>query len=450
MKLKITTNYVVLAFLALPLISCDDKASADPLFDATATERINARTKELDNVLKSSPDGWKAIYYTDNTQLGAFTHLFKFNNDGTVDMASDYNNSSITPARSRYSIDVGSTVSLVFTTKNWIHLLSDSDNYPTDALRGQGYKGDFQFLYYGQENGQIIFRTNRSFQELRFVRATTEEWSNLLAANRTMSQNLIGAPTRPLFRILEINDGTTVRRYDFNLTPLARFATAQSINVGSNEVIRMAIKYTPTAVNVSPAIEVGGQKLTNFSYNTDTGEFTAGGTNGVSAILKYSNIPPVLTDNYQFLLPGRPSRSLGYIAADLGTVPTNSQLFRILEQQVNMTRAIERVEFYFNRAGGQNYIRYQLAGATFHHYVNVIEDPVNKTIKLVHVRWNEILPGNILGPVIPRPIYLGGLDDQLITPAGLWVKRESFRVRFTNTIYTFTNINSFRITVYLF
>jgi hypothetical protein len=67
----------------------------------------------------------KAIYFTDTTQLGGFTHVFKFKN-GSVDMASDYDND--TSVNTRVTVSLGSTTSLVFTTKNKIHLLSDSNN----------------------------------------------------------------------------------------------------------------------------------------------------------------------------------------------------------------------------------------------------------------------------------------------------------------------------------
>jgi hypothetical protein len=88
-------------------------------------------------------------------------------------MASDYDNDTSVNT-SEYSIELGSTTSLVFTTKNKIHLLSDSNNSPTAALRGKGTRR-LSVLYYGQDNGQIIFKTNRSFEELRFVKKQLQQ-----------------------------------------------------------------------------------------------------------------------------------------------------------------------------------------------------------------------------------------------------------------------------------
>ena len=90
MKLKTIINYLLVAVLAIQLFSCDNKETLDSPFNATPTERLNAQKKELNDILQSSEYGWKAVYFTDNTVLGGYTHLFKFATDGTVEMASDF------------------------------------------------------------------------------------------------------------------------------------------------------------------------------------------------------------------------------------------------------------------------------------------------------------------------------------------------------------------------
>lgn len=100
--------------------SCSS-TDAEQKFDQTPTERLNAQQKELSDLLLTSEHGWKAVYFTDNTVLGGYTHLFKFAADGTVQMASDFDSDTQT-YKSEYAVQTGSTVSLVFTTKNRIHL----------------------------------------------------------------------------------------------------------------------------------------------------------------------------------------------------------------------------------------------------------------------------------------------------------------------------------------
>jgi len=451
MKIKNIFKYVVVALLIVQLTACTS-TEVEQKFDKTPTERLNAQKSELQEVLLTSPDGWKAVYFTDDKQLGGFTHLFKFTPDGKVEMASDFDATTTSKFTSEYDIQLGSTVSLVFTTKNRIHLLSDSSpqSNPTPALLGKGYLGDFQFLYYGQENGQLIFKANRTAgdgtsKEIRFVKATAQDWTDL-PKNIDMIANVVGANTRPLFRLFETNDGTTTHQYDFAFATRSRFATANSIEAGSTATNNMGIAYTPTGIVVSPAVEVGGQKLTDFVYNSTDGSFTATGTNGVSASIKYSAKPLVLTDDYKNLVVGKPQMVFGYIAANLYTAPTNSSYFKTLVDKVNAklpaNQSIARVQIVFNNVPNGTYIQYQFNGgkAQIVHWLTTTEDAVNKTIILNDDGWNT---------TAANYAFLKDIDNELTNSKGLYVKKETFRITFSNTIYTFTSAASnFRMTTY--
>jgi hypothetical protein len=450
---KTIINYLLIAFLAIGMGSCNN-TDEDSKFDQTPTERLQARQKELNDLLLSSEYGWKAVYFTDNTQLGGYTHLFKFKNGGLVDMASDFDGDTAV-YNSEYQIQLGSTVSVVFTTKNRIHLLSDSGNFPTDALEGKGYKGDFQFLYYGQEKGEIIFKTNRDFIELHFVKATAQDWTDL-PKNIDMIDNVIGAPTRPLFRVLETNDGTTIHQFDFNFSDVTRFAVANSIESGSNMSYNMGIAYTPTGITVDPAVEVGTQKLTNFIYDDATGNFTATGTNNVTATIKYTDKPLILTDDYKILLAGNPNNVYAYIYNLTNTSSTNSTLFKTILKDLNASlpagAQLTRIQPWFNNANGSNYIEYRFgnaSGATiarYYHYFTVSADAQKKVIILNPLQWKTSTLAT--APAIAAPAFLKKMDDQLMNPQGLYfIKQEGLPY----PAFTFTGVNSnFRMTVYPF
>lgn len=445
MKLKNIFKFLTFAFLAIQLGSCTD-TDAEQKFDDTPTGRLNAQKKELNDLLLTSEHGWKAVYFTDNTQLGGFTHLFKFTNDGKVEMASDFDETTTESYISDYSVELSSTVSLLFTTKNRIHLLSDSNNSPTEDLRGKGYKGDFQFLYYGQENGEIIFKTNRTFQELRFIKATAEDWTDL-PKNLEMEQKVIGDVARPLFGVLETKDGTTTHQFDFAFADVTRFATANSVETGSSVTNNMGIAYTPTGIVVSPAVEVGNQKLTNFVYDEVTDSFKATGTSGVSATIKYTNQPLVLTDDYKFSLPGQPYSRLGYYVGDYTEdAPTNSLLFKNELAKVNASLppgvTISSVQLYFNHAIG-TFIYYTFIGrSALQHHVNIVEDPIGKKIILKHKSWN----GNTTAAT---PAFLKDFDKYFMDANGIYVKKENFKLYYTNDVYTVTgSSSSFRISTW--
>lgn len=446
MKIKNIYKYLFAAILILHLSSCNNNTDADQLFDETPTTRLNNQKSELNTALLSSQFGWKAVYFTDNTVLGGYTHLFKFAQDGTVEMASDFD-ADTDVYKSEYAIQLGSTVSLTFTTKNRIHLLSDSDNYPIPALRAKGYLGDFQFLYYGQENGEIIFKANRNGTEIRFVKATADDWAKL-PQNLVMEENVIGSDTRPLFRLLETTDGTTTHKFDFSFSEITRFAESNSIETGYSISYNMGVGYTPTGIVVSPAVEVGGQKLSNFVYNDADGSFTATGTAGVKAEIKYSSKPLIITDDYKNFLDGKPQMVISFITANLYTAPTTSTYFKTLFDAANATlpanQKITRIQIYFNSAFG-NYIEYRFAGGrpSVYHNFTTSADDTNKRIILTHDSWDN---GSAF---IPAPAFLKSLDDEFFNAAGLYLKKEAFKIQFTNNIYTVTSpTTNFRTTTY--
>nr|WP_315156598.1 DUF4302 domain-containing protein [uncultured Flavobacterium sp.] len=450
MKAHYIYKYLILGFITLLLASCTN-TDAEQKFEQTPTERLNSQKGELNNVLLSSENGWKLVYFTDNTQLGGYTHLFKFAADGTVEMASDFDDDTAI-YKSEYQIQLGSTVSLVFTTKNRIHLLSDSDDYPIPALRSKGYLGDFQFLYYGQEKGEIIFKTNRVNEttgingELRFVKATAQDWADL-PKNIDMIDNVVGDPSRPLFRLLETNDGKTIHQFDFSFSEVTRFAEANSIETGYSVTYDMGIGYSPTGIVVSPAVEVGGQKLTTFMYNDIDGSFTATGTNGVSATIKYSTTPLILTDDYKIVLPGQVYSRFGYYPGDyIEDAVTNSALFKTELAKINASlpagQSLSSIQLYFNHSLG-TFIYYTFVGrSALFHYVTVEEDPVGKKIILKHKSWN----GNT---TVATPAFLASFDKYLMDVNGIYVKKENFKLGYSNTVYTFTSSsNPFRMTTW--
>lgn len=442
MKTKNIFKYLMLLFLAVQLNSCVS-TEAEQKFDETPTERLNGRKKELNDLLLSSAEGWKAVYYTDDTQLGGFTHLFKFLPNGKVDMASDFD-ADTDIYNSQYEIQLGSTVSVVFTTKNKIHLLSDSNNSPIAA--GKGFLGDFQFLYYGQENGDIVFRTNRTVKEVRFVKATAQDWTDL-KKNKVSIANMTGDFNSPLFRTLETTDGTTLKKYDFNYNVVTRFGSAAPLETGNLETLKVAVAFTPTGITVKPAVVVGTQSLTNFVYNETDKSFVATGTGGAAATIKFTNAPPRTTDDYKLFLPGNPQLVLGYIAVNLYTAATTSPYARSILDQVNATLAanqkIARVQIYFNDPLNGNYIAYTFNGgkATIYHFFTTTEDAVNKTIILTDAGW--------LGGTVASRAFLKILDDEITNPKGLYLKKESFTITYGNVIYTYASAaKPFRITNY--
>lgn len=302
-----------LIILSLGLfVSCSEDNDPENLFGATPNDRLNAQIDEVYDALQSSPEGWKVTYFTDDPrytsaeqQLGGWTFVFKFTDDKHVTMASDFSASTLTPNQSEYEVKLGSTVKLSFVTKNYIHLLSDSGNSPTQALTGKGYKGDFEFLYYGKDGEDLIFRSNRFQIELRFQKATAQDWTDLEEARQT-EQILASSGSLELV-IKNGGETTTYANYGYNVA--SRYATNIAVDSLSFGIAPMA-----DGLKVVKPIPVGDQNATDFVYDAANNRFVAELEGGDSAIINLGEpikISDVVNDFYFSALRGSGHPFLG-------------------------------------------------------------------------------------------------------------------------------------------
>ncbi len=301
-KLYIITPLLVVSFLLLN--SCKENNDPELLFDGTPSERVDRAITELRTALQSSDNGWKITYFTDDTQLGGYTFLFNFINDKEVIMDADFSTPDPTKA-SLYDITLGSTIKLTFTTKNIIHELSDGANF-TGSLRGEGYRGDFEFLLYAYEGDDIIFRVNRDTSNfLRFTRATADDWTNI--DNHQMIMDKIENDlTRPEnFRSLKIKEES----YSFSYNPQGRFASTTFLDFG--------IGFTDTGIIISPSLTIDDNQVSEFTYDSGTDSFIAEVNGNEVASIIYTNTVPLLNP-YDF---GRAAGNIRVIRTNLTSAP---------------------------------------------------------------------------------------------------------------------------------
>lgn len=276
---KLIKNSFLAIIVLLTLQACNDN-EPELIFKDVPAVRLEKQAKELQDLLKSSTDGWKATYFTDNTQLGGYSYLFKFTDNNTVEMASDFGgNDDVTS--SQWALQTGATLKLSFTTKNKIHELSDSNNSPDADLTGQGYKGSFEFLYYGTEGDDIIFRTNRDFIELRFTKANASSWTNL-DQHQINIDKIKKNPAKSVFRVLKVKD----KQYSFLYNPLRRFLTSEIANFG--------VGFTETGIIISPSLDIDGEKVSEFTYDSINDSFVAKINDIEVASIVYIDTAPVL------------------------------------------------------------------------------------------------------------------------------------------------------------
>lgn len=181
---------ILLVALVSLSIHCKDH-TAKALFDKTSLQRGDERKFSLHEKLKASPYGWKILYQPSpySPLTGYYRFLFRFLNDTKVEVAADYSSNDLVLRKSEYSILLGSTVKLSFSTACPMHYFSDSGFSPVPFFPFTGMSGSFEFLYYGENTeGDLIFRTNRSNETLLFQKATENSLNELKAGVRHLNK----------------------------------------------------------------------------------------------------------------------------------------------------------------------------------------------------------------------------------------------------------------------
>lgn len=272
--IKIFRRGVVLFGLAGLLFSCQSD-NFDNYFENDAAKRIDLVKEEVRENLVSSKNGWKTTYFTNDKQLGGFTYLFKFNANGTVAMVSDFDKKGtddpLVLKESEYDIRLLSSVGLVFTTGNYIHMLSNNSIFPVASLSGKGYLGDHQFLYINKEGDDLNFEASRSRVAVKFTPATTDDWEDIKFHNDTknalnVKRNLV---------LIENGEETT---FSFKFDRNKRWALI--LNADQTESVNgtggVGIGFRKDGLVVSPAIE--------FEDGTSVSEFVKDGTTYVAQV----------------------------------------------------------------------------------------------------------------------------------------------------------------------
>ncbi|PKV50464.1 uncharacterized protein DUF4302 [Aquimarina sp. MAR_2010_214] len=320
-------NKICFGLLLLTFFSCSNDENEE-LFGTSPSARIDQKITELQNLLLASPDGYKAVYFTKNDEFGGFTFYMKFKSDGTVDMTSDVDTETAVTT-GNYEVKLGTSVELIFTTRNQIHKVSDND---LTGLRGTGYKGNSNFQYIKNEGGKITFREPRHGATLVFEPVTAAEWDNV---NITLGRrsSLLPSVTSSVFQGLTIEDASGNKVvYSFDYDSLRLFVKSQNQSDGSIKEVSYGIAYTPEGLVVSPAIEIGGNSYENFIFDATSGSYVSE-VGGNKATIGFIDRPTVISNDIDKLT------TVGFRTfshrVSWGTSPRTSLGFNNLITQIN-------------------------------------------------------------------------------------------------------------------
>ncbi|AJA68046.1 hypothetical protein MODO_1306 [Myroides odoratimimus] len=431
-------KYITKAFLATIILagiaSCQKEE--DRVFDESVAERLSEQEKKLQDLLLSSEYGWKLVYNTSEGDFGSYTYLMRFKDTRNVEMVSDFDASGPISEVTEYAIHQRATASLVFTTRSKIHQLSDPANSPYAA--GKGYYGEYQFGYYGNTENEIYFRTPKQDQELTFVKATKEDWETF-NQQYTMVDNM-NSLSKPYFRVVDVEVAGKVERFDFT-----NLGSVRMVDLQGNKLFKdsdYALTYNTRGFIVTPAMEVGGQKITSFLYDEISDSFI-GKEGNVKVSFKYSNKPVVWTDmSYKKLLSLPTNPKEPYFMFRTGSS------YQILGSKFTSVFLRNKIAEYGKGANGE--YKMSAVNLTFNTTVNTgsgvvpcaLSEYVFEGKSYVYFFQLKELQGNVVQVVplgwntLSLPAQVIELND-LFLGENLYIRKERGTVQYSNPVITF-------------
>lgn len=373
---------------ALTLLSCQ-KNDPDDLFGKTPSERFDEKQSELRNALTSASQGWKLTYFTKEGSFGGYHFLMKFTPEGLVTMVSDFSSSTISATTSKYELQQGQGVKLTFTTKTYIHELSDA----IQGQRGAGYAGEYQFLYYGKEGDKLKFKTQRKSTEqfVYFEPATAQDWTDI----STLSSNLNALAENISNYYMEVTANGNTIPYEIAMQ-YGSIEVAPLSN--TNNFSRASTVATKEGIAFKPALTIQGKKFTEFTRDDSTTPPTYKATvDGVTVKVYYADFPPdaYVSDDYRSI--GTTINLLVFVPSDLRNLISDDFYNNILK--IDSTKEFYLFRVYFktsNRCEIQ--IAYQFEpNKTAYCFVNCSYELKNKRLYIKdkttttynNTAWNE-------------------------------------------------------------
>lgn len=173
-------NFLYLCFAMLALMVWGCKKDNLKLIDNEKPEvRIAEQLAHYKKALLESDKGWMAYVFPAGTTTfprGGYTFYMKFNEDGRLEMYSDYNENTVSAKKeSAYSVQITGRPSLNFDTFNYIHILADPSTGVNGGEAGRGYYSDFEFGFKNIYADSIVFEGNLYKSKMVLKKATAND-----------------------------------------------------------------------------------------------------------------------------------------------------------------------------------------------------------------------------------------------------------------------------------
>ncbi|MDR0692600.1 MAG: DUF4302 domain-containing protein [Prevotellaceae bacterium] len=247
MKNKLFIGLLLSLFALQACVKDEDK-----VFDNSAADRMNAAITSYRSILVSEANGWLVEYFPENDlSMGGYYFIWKFNNDGTVEMAGEVPTAKYAAGQtsvSTYAVIAEEGPVLTFNTYNEVfHLFVE----PFGASDVDGYAGDYEFVIREVTPEQIVMTGKKYGNKIRLTPYTdTKTWKDHLTQFVVLDQKMAA-----LGYNVKVN-GTNVRK------AVRRYRTFSFEN---NAIAPYII--TTTGIKLYKPLTIYGKTAQYFTFN---------------------------------------------------------------------------------------------------------------------------------------------------------------------------------------
>lgn len=263
------------------LAACDN--TTEPLFDESASERIDEATATAQQALTGAAEGWLVEYFPQGTRKhGGFNMLMRFIDDERVVVSTELEPEIYSESLYQMGIDRGPTLN--FNTYNVaLHYFSDPSLDVGDG-RGLAFEGDYEFVVEKVSAKEIIMMGKKTRNTIRLT-PWTGDWEEYCArVNETKRHTL--TPT-----------GMTVGGQAVEAISKQATGCRYTVTLAGNVEVQMPFMVVPDGIRLYQPVEVLGATVRNFSLDLDNNRFVCSDP-GVDAEITFDT-PPFMPAYYQ-------------------------------------------------------------------------------------------------------------------------------------------------------
>jgi hypothetical protein len=266
--MEIRRIFVFVSIIAcLGLASCEN--GYDTVFDKSPDERVSERLKEYQAFLKEAPYGWNGVLETGTGKQ--FYYYFKFNDNGSVTMVSDFNTETFTAMTGTWKLKALQQPTLSFDTYSYIHLPADPKGDTNGGNNGEGLISDFEFALPEYNGTNWLLRGIQRGSKITLQEATQQQADFVL--NGGMEE---------MYTYLSANKGLRLVLPDSEIATVAfdlkgREVVAQYVSNDNQRVSLSAVYFriSHTGIEFNEPLSVRGNNISRFNWDPSSKEYSA-------------------------------------------------------------------------------------------------------------------------------------------------------------------------------